>query len=652
MKEVIKDLLIRKRETPLDDIIGLIQNSGCKVVSFDIFDTLIKRNIRSPQDVFKILESQFNHHFNKCLPISSIRKKAETRANEKSPDEDVSLDEIYDTIEQLSVEERNWLKKQEIFLEQSLCQKNIRMYDIYDWCLKHGKRIIITSDMYLPLKTVKNILSNAGYCDYLNLYLSNEKKARKATGSLYEIILKNERLKASEIIHIGDALKGDFLIPKSMGIRAILIRRDIPESMFFNKNILRSKNSEIAYYYNIVNSFVRNNEKIDCSFYERVGFEIVGPMLYGYCRWLIKKLREQEISKVFFLAREGFTLERAFDLFKPKGVSYHTIRVSRRATALPLLYKAKSLDAILNYLTSTRVNFTIQNFLESCELEEKNIDEILYAIENNLDDNIYTLTDQQKKNLFDSAYPYIRKVSKQQEEYIRQYLAQYDFNGKIAVCDVGWHGSIQNALQEIFKENDIYGYYIGKKEKKAKKKAKSEAFLFDNNFNRSIQREVMSAPDLYELFFLSTDGSAKKYKKDDSGEYYCVQFEPEQSEENIEDIVALQNAAFDFVKKFKKLDDMIDVHMNPYVCEAAFSMFINPPSSVTIAHLKKFTFLNVQNHSMVAQHGLGYYILKPKSFLVDFLNNGSKSIFLKSVFKLPLPYIGIIDFLKKFDKQK
>ena len=139
MKEVIKDLLIRKRETPLDDIIGLIQNSGCKVVSFDIFDTLIKRNIRSPQDVFKILESQFNHHFNKCLPISSIRKKAETRANEKSPDEDVSLDEIYDTIEQLSVEERNWLKKQEIFLEQSLCQKNIRMYDIYDWCLKGGK---------------------------------------------------------------------------------------------------------------------------------------------------------------------------------------------------------------------------------------------------------------------------------------------------------------------------------------------------------------------------------------------------------------------------------------------------------------------------------------------------------------------------------
>lgn len=92
--------------------------------------------------------------------------------------------------------------------------------------------------------------------------------------------------------------------------------------------------------------------------------------------------------------------------------------------------------------------------------------------------------------------------------------------------------------------------------------------------------------------------------------------------------------------------------MNSCVCEAAFSAFINYPSADTIKHLKEFSFLNVESHSMVAQHSFGYYILRPKNFVSEFLNNGSKSIFLKSVLKLPLPYISIIDFLKKFDKQQ
>ena len=106
------------------------------------------------------------------------------------------------------------------------------------------------------------------------------------------------------------------------------------------------------------------------------------------------------------------------------------------------------------------------------------------------------------------------------------------------------------------------------------------------------------------------------------------------------------------VKEFKKLDDAVNVQMSPVVCEAAFSRLINHPSQNIIDKLKEFSFLNVESHSMVAQHKIGYYIMKPKSFIKEFLNNGCKSLFLRSVFKLPLPYIDIICFLKKFDKQQ
>ena len=165
MKELVKEILIGKEATSLNKIISLIQNSGCKVVSFDIFDTLIKRNLRSANDIFKILEFEFNQHFNKSLPILLLRKKAETNANENSSNEEVSLDEIYAEFEQISEEERKWLRNQEIFLEKNFCQRNRRMYGIYNWCLKNGKKILITSDMYLPLEIIKDILFDAGYYD-------------------------------------------------------------------------------------------------------------------------------------------------------------------------------------------------------------------------------------------------------------------------------------------------------------------------------------------------------------------------------------------------------------------------------------------------------------------------------------------------------
>lgn len=114
---------------------------------------------------------------------------------------------------------------------------------------------------------------------------------------------------------------------------------------------------------------------------------------------------------------------------------------------------------------------------------------------------------------------------------------------------------------------------------------------------------------MFELFFLSTDGSAKKYASDDTGKCYCVQADPEQTEESAGDIIALQNAAFKFVREFKKLDQDIDVKMSPFVCEAAYSKFINPPSSDTVNHLKEFSFLSVERHSMVPQHGLCYYLV-------------------------------------------
>lgn len=643
MQELIKKILVREKCTPIENIISVLAASPAKVVSFDIFDTLIKRNVREATDVFSLLENAYINQFGHSEPIKKWRIAAEKEANKRSSYNDVNLDEIYQAMEALPEEERGWLKEKEVELELQVTQRNNRLFDIYQWCLAHGKKIILVSDMYLPLDVIEKIVKDAGYREYFKIYLSNCYRERKATGNLFKIALKEEGVLPKEMVHIGDALRGDYMSPLKLGIQAILIRKRDSETKYFN-----SKRHELDY--NVLNSFIRNNEPMEYDFYQKIGYEVVGPILYGYSKWLNETTKKSGIRKLFFLAREGFLLERAFRLFSANEQDHCVIRVSRKATALPLLQRAKNLDDVLNRITVTRTRFTVEDLLSACEVDEKTARNILQEAAISPDTTIHSLNGKQKDALFLQAFPSIADFSRIQEKYIRGYLDEAGFAGKVAVCDVGWHGTIQNALQEIFSDVDITGFYIGKKERKTKKHSNSVAFLFDDHKNHQIQAEVMSAPDIFELFFLSVDGSAKKYAMDSDGKYFCVQAKPEQTRESTKNVINLQDAACHFIEDFKKFDDKLGIALTPEACEAPYSKFINPPSMETVHHLNQFSFLNVGSHRMGAEHNLFYYSIHPKKFIIEFLNKGSKAIFLKSVFRLPLPYANMIDFLRKFDR--
>ena len=56
-----------------------------EVISFDIFDTLIKRNCQKPIDIFKIVENRYNNqNKNEINDFSMKRIQAEIKARKKS----------------------------------------------------------------------------------------------------------------------------------------------------------------------------------------------------------------------------------------------------------------------------------------------------------------------------------------------------------------------------------------------------------------------------------------------------------------------------------------------------------------------------------------------------------------------------------------
>ncbi len=651
MKKYVKRIISSSISMKTKELIDLIQESGCRVVSFDIFDTLIKRNTNRPEDVFKLLEDRYNRQFKESKPISKLRIESEIYANEETYNEEVTLDEIYESFLTEFTEDRvAWLKENEIELELLLCQMNYDIFPAYDWCISNNIKVLITSDMYLPLEVILKLLHKSGYKGWNKIYLSSEEKIRKSTGNLFKKILHDEMIDPIEMIHIGDALQGDYIAPKKIGIKAVLIENQKKGNEYYNRKIFNRENKKLKYEYGILNAFLQNNCTRQKDFYRTLGYCVVGPILYGYCKWLVNELNNNRIKKIFFLAREGYILEKAFQEFRADNIEYNVILVSRKATVTPLLYKANSLDDLMNLITVTRVNFTIMDLALSCGIDLLTIEKAVSGLNVSMDTKVGELGTGQKKALFDSIRENVASFSKEQEEYIKGYLKQVGFSGKIAVADVGWHGTIQSALQAIFPENGIKGFYIGKKHKKGKPDVDSMAFLFDDEKNDRIRQDIMGTVDLFEIFFLSTDGSAKEYAINDSGEYICKQYEPEQSDRNVIDITKLQEEALRFVKEFRVIDEELNIDMNADICEAGYNKLVNSTSMKTMERFKEFSFLNVDKHSLVAEHTLKYYMFRPQKFIEEFLNNGNKSLFLKSVFIVPLPYIRIIDALKKMER--
>ena len=165
-----------------------------KYISFDIFDTLIKRNVRYPAEIFERVEENYNRkNHDRIKDFKKHRMDAEKAAREGNGDKEISLNQIYDYIDYDEVI-REKLKKCEIETEFKYCQPNYPIVGLYEKCIAEGKKVIITSDMYLPVEAMETILGDNGYKDYHKLYLSSDIGLTKVSGKLFEYIIKDLRI--------------------------------------------------------------------------------------------------------------------------------------------------------------------------------------------------------------------------------------------------------------------------------------------------------------------------------------------------------------------------------------------------------------------------------------------------------------------------
>lgn len=65
------------------------------------------------------------------------------------------------------------------------------MIAVWKWCRRQGKKIVITTDMYLSRNVIQSILVKIGV-DYDFLFISGEENVTKRTGKLFPMCLKTK----------------------------------------------------------------------------------------------------------------------------------------------------------------------------------------------------------------------------------------------------------------------------------------------------------------------------------------------------------------------------------------------------------------------------------------------------------------------------
>lgn len=610
----------------------LAASKNVQYVSFDMFDTLVKRNVTTCEEIFLIVSMIFENKFQKQIPEFPVdRKEAEIRCWKKTKQGFFNLDNIYKILEKkYSKEDLCILKALEIKVELTLIQPNFMMKGIWEDAIKHHK-VLITSDMYLDELLLQKMLSKCAYSGYEKLYVSSIQKAYKADGSLFELVKKDCGNK--KILHIGDNLKGDYIKAKQNKLKAIWLTDHTTPSYYSKKNIKCLGDS-------LVYAMISNHSSKN--FWHDFGFCFLGPFITAYSQWLYEQLTKREIRKVIFLSRDGYILKKAFDIFnKNDQITSEYMYISRKSSIIPNLSEAKCIKDMLNYIKPRRSEkfSEILNRL-GIKFSDKEKDFMIKRKD---------LMDGKYDDLLSKYYRQIKNESKKQRGALKQYCENLFDKNEIAIVDIGWNGSIQDNLQAFLNSENINsnltGFYIGLINEADQHKVSfmKKNFGFDSNI-------IPFTRGAFESLFTANHPSVNGYTKNKTKviiEYSSIH----STYKTRQKIEFLQMAAQKFVQDYMDLLNKLGISnitiSQSFVSQAMLQFVCNP----TLKDARSFgsvEFNDVANKPLIDDR----MAQKKYSLKLSFLESDWKAGFLSVYFKKRLPYGKFLAVLNKLRKSK
>lgn len=567
-----------KYNDKLEKIKQLIASPKIKCVSFDIFDTLITRPFYEPLDMFRIMDKDYREltHNDVGINFSKIRVISENicRENKRKTDpecQEVTLDEIYDTIHtqyEISKDVLEKLKKKECEYEIRFCKRRDTIHELYELALDMGKKVIFTSDMYLPEYVIVKILKENGYTEYTKLYLSSTVKKIKWTGDLYRHVFKDMGLEPGEMIHMGDNFESDYKRAKELGMNSIHIPKtiDVMTKTNYTNNLAQPLIKSLPFWRDNAESIrfmgircmmaVVANKLFDNPFKTfdhrtdfnsdpyLIGYYALGMYVYGVTKWILDETNDR-YDKVSFMARDGYLILESYKIMKelysnPAVEEY--LYVSRKAL-IPVMivdkldfYKLSEIIEIQTHSPKNVIKY-VKNILDIDEekleklCKEQNIS-YTKKFQNNEEFNRYI------KILVDNFYDEARH--KEKREKLKEYFNKI-MGDKPATFDVGYSGRPEFYLTHLCGKS-IDTLFLNINRDDALEYSKVGNFKLKTYF----EAKPTATGNAYELLFSKLAPSCIGYNITEKGVEPV--FEKYENSYQVEQMVGtMQKAAIEFV---------------------------------------------------------------------------------------------------------
>ena len=409
---------------------------------------------------------------------------------------------------------------------------NQDVLDTIKYFKSNGGKVYLVSDFYGSKSLFEKLLKHHGILNlFEDIYSSAALGKSKHTGSIYKPILSELSIDSNEAMMIGDNLRSDYTNAIKNGLNAY----QLPHKKYLRKNKRNNFGNDKKDLRQIINKIYKTCRKSSSIPYtEYIVF------YHTFIERLYETAKRKHLKDLFFLSREGQYLKKLFDSYQDfanidenRKIKTHYLKISRHA-ALQMSLKNIDIEPF-TFLQLKYSNLSTDDFLiaVNCpeDLRKQIISEINVdgksVIEGFFSSSVFENIKQNKTFL--NYYNDHKETSHNAfKAYVNSFNVDIEESG-INVVDIGWGGTMQEAIYEFFDQRiPVTGYYLGlgniyNIQPKTKRYGLISSLMPYLDYYDHI---LMANQQLYEQFSGADHGSIVDYNIDVNGytlEYHLPQ---------------------------------------------------------------------------------------------------------------------------------
>lgn len=521
----------------LVELAGRIESGVYDLLSLDVFDTLVWRAVARPSDAFFLLADEL-YARGAMRPSASresfvaTRIQAETRARECGGSREVTLEEIWREFPKGYLLDFDPSEGPEIELdvERSLVRIHADVAALAERARNRGMKVALVSDTYFTAGQLRRLTGIPA--DFV--IASCEHRVSKYHG-LHRVLLAQSQAKPERVLHVGDNEQADGEGPRAFRIDTYhlakfppeyegLAEREWPRALGAREAMVRRDDGGLTALRG--RALFRSEAP-----YERWGAGVLGPVVAGFCDWVVERCAILGIEQALCLMREGRILSQVLGV-RADGPAAHEFFVSRYAAL-----KAAILDGSEEELRA----FV---FRPSPESRGKLLNQLGLTSSDVAGDPEERLAPEACAALAvriagDAGLR--RKVVAASREARRRLLAHLDSllgaqaSGTAAVVDLGYKGTIQGCLHRILARERprirLHGFYLvtsAEASEAQRSGAVLEGWLAENGQPIGVSHTFVRSPEIVEQSLMADCGTTRGYGADGAPELEEQSVDPAQ----------------------------------------------------------------------------------------------------------------------------